>query len=86
MRTLSDTQKIFHQLADTEGSGGVKVVIENHDAWVHNDNVEASIIHALRMYAAKLARDPERAARIERQSKRLQQLVTPLRKRISSAG
>ena len=72
-----DSQDIFAQLAHTDGSGGVKCVIENHDAWTHADAVEAKLDAALR---ARLdhASDALRAARIARQRHALAPLVTRL--------
>jgi len=45
MRTLSSehSKGIFRQLASVEGATGVKTIIENHDSWVHNAQVQAEI-------------------------------------------
>jgi hypothetical protein len=80
----NDTRAIFHQLAALPGDGnaGVKCIIENHDAWVNSDEVQAA--PALRQQVAR--RDLARSTRIEAQRTRLQSLVTVLRHRVASAG
>lgn len=79
-----DTQAIFRQLAQTPGGGegGVKCIIENHDAWVHSEEVQAAL--AAKVRAGGDGGRSRDAARIEAQRARLQRLVTPLRRR--SAG
>lgn len=82
----NDSLAIFHQLAATpgDGSGGVKCIIENHDAWVHSEDVQAAITADLRLQLGR--RDDTRAARIDAQRARLESLVTVLRGRVASAG
>jgi hypothetical protein len=82
----SDSLEIFSQLASTpgDGSGGVQCIIENHDAWVHAEDVQAAITTTLRLQVAR--RDDARNARIESQRTRLQSLVTVLRTRVATAG
>jgi hypothetical protein len=79
----SDTREIFWQLAQTP-EGGVKCVIENHDAWVNADGVDDLLGAVVRMKVS--AGSGERAARIEAQRQRLIRLVTPLRRRAANAG
>ena len=79
----SDTREIFWQLAQTP-DGGVKCVIENHDAWVNADAVDDLLGAVVQMKVS--AGSGERAARIEAQRQRLISLVTPLRRRASNAG
>jgi len=86
MRRLSDTRAIFQQLAAAPGNGGVRVIIENHDAWIRNEEADGALTTALRVALVRSPRDPQRAARIERQRQRLLPLVTKLRSRLSSAS
>ena len=86
-RLSSETSRgIFRQLADVAGGSGVKTVIENHDAWLHNDATEAEITSAIRAEAAYRSRPPEIARRIDAQRRALVGLVTALPARISTAG
>jgi hypothetical protein len=86
MRMLHESHDIFQQLAQSDGPAGVKVLIENHDAWLHNQEADAPLIAALRVAAAQSVRDPARASRIERQRHNLQHLVTRLRIRTAAAS
>ena len=54
MGILSSQQSkgIFRQLADVDGGAGVKTVIENHDAWVHNESIAAEINATIVLAAA----------------------------------
>ena len=74
---LYDAQDVFAQIASTDGSGGVKTIIENHDAWTRCESVQAAVTAAVR---ARLERplDAGREARISRQRAALAPLVTRL--------
>lgn len=88
MRSLSSQQSkgIFRQLADVAGGAGVKMVIENHDAWVHNDEVEAEITIALCQATAARPRTPELSRRLAAQRRALAPLVNILPSALSHAG
>ena len=86
MDAFRDTQDIFEQLARTDGSGGVKTIIENHDAWTHNTAIEQALSAAVISRLAHMPRDPAREARIERQRHALASLSVRLKSRYSSAG
>ena len=88
MRELSSQQSkgIFRQIAEVDGAQGVKTVIENHDAWVHNDEVLEAIDAAMQMAAAARPRGPELTQRIARQRAALGSLVTRVPLRFSNAG
>ena len=81
---IFDAQDVFAQLARTPGSGGVKTIIENHDAWTHADAVYARLDLALRARLEQ-STDALRKARIERQRHALAPLVTRLPSRTSAA-
>ena len=84
MRELSHTKAIFQQLGNTPGGQGVKTIIENHDAWLHNDEIQISV--ALRAQLVAQRRPESVARRIEAQRSRLDRLVTRLPMRLSTAG
>jgi hypothetical protein len=86
MSLLPDSQAVFQQLAGAPAPGGVRAVIENHDAWLHADDVADAVAAAMRAQAARAGYDPGRSARIDRQRRSLQQLVTPLKLRRATAG
>ena len=86
MRRLSHTKSIFGQLRDTDGATGVKTIIENHDAWVHNDEVRAEITAALRARVGGQWRGDATMARIEAQRAKLASVVTRLQVRVGAAG
>jgi len=88
MHLLNDTQAIFEQLAHTpDGEGlAVRVVIENHDACFHNEEVGALVTAVMRARMAGMPRDVVQQARIDRQRRTLGVLVTPIKSRYVSAG
>ncbi len=86
MRMLSDSQAIFQQLAETSGDQGVNVIIENHDAWVQQDEVGEALTAAVRLQLSRNSRDEVLLQRIARQRKTLSTLTTQLRGRASRAG
>ena len=92
MRSFYDSQAVFEQLASLEasgseaGGGAVKCIIENHDAWIHNCQIETLLNAAHRLQIARSQRDEVVAARIRRQRASLGTLITRLPQRISSAG
>ncbi len=86
-RLSSETSRgIFHQLANVPGGSGVKTVIENHDAWLHNLAAEIEITSAIRAAAAHRLRPARIARRLARQRQSLASLVTHLPARLSTAG
>ena len=94
MRSIYDSHAVFEQLAslDASGSAGeaaggpVKCIIENHDAWIHNAQIETLLNAAHRLQIARAQRDEVVAAKIRRQRASLGTLITRLPQRISSAG
>ena len=81
---ILDAQDVFAQLARTPGSGGVKTVIENHDAWTHADATYVALNATLRARLEQSA-DVLHKARIERQRQALTPLVTRLASRTAAA-
>jgi hypothetical protein len=81
---ILDAHEVFAQLANTPGSGGVKTIIENHDAWTHADAVFARLDMTLRARLEQ-STDALRKARIERQRHALASLVTRLPSRKAAA-
>jgi len=86
MNRLCDTKQIFEQLADTDGSHGVKTLIETHDAWVHNEAVLSQISVAMRAQLARTHRPDAVARRIQQQRETLARLVLGRPQRSRSAG
>jgi hypothetical protein len=86
MRQLTDTRDIFAQLADTDGSSGVEMIVENHDAWVNNDAVMGKVSAAMRVQLARTPRPERVTQQISRQRSALAGLVTTLPARLSNAG
>jgi hypothetical protein len=86
MNRLCDTKEIFAQLADTDGSNGVKTLIETHDAWVHNEAVLEQISVAMRAQLARAQRSDALTRRIERQRDALANLVVRRPRQALSAG
>lgn len=86
MNRLCDTKEIFAQLADTDGSEGVKTLIETHDAWLHSDAVLEQISVAMRAQLARAQRSEPLARRIERQRDALARLVVRRPQQARSAG
>lgn len=86
MRTLSHTKAIFQQLRATDGATGVKTIIENHDAWLHNEDVCDEITVALRTQLSAQRRPDSVHQRIVAQRDQLARLVTRLPFRLSTAG
>jgi len=84
MEIFEDTQALFGQLAAIPGALGVKTLIENHDAWAHSEALPAMAAAWARL--AALPQSPALAARITRQRKALEPLVTRLSVRYASAG
>jgi hypothetical protein len=81
---ILDAQDLFAQLARTPGSGGVKTIIENHDAWTHADSVYARLDRTLRTRLEQCS-DALRKARIDHQRHTLAPLVTRLSSRSAAA-
>lgn len=88
MRRIARTHSkaIFRQLSQTEGATGVKTIIENHDAWLHNADVQAEITVATRLAVLNRPRGEVTAQRIARQRQSLAALTTRLPHRLSHAG
>jgi hypothetical protein len=86
MRTLSHTKAIFQQLRATDGATGVKTIIENHDAWLHNEDVRAAITIALRTQLTAQRRPDSVQQRIAAQRDQLARLATRLPLRLCTAG
>jgi len=88
MRTLGsqDSKGIFRQLAAIPGASGVKTIIENHDAWLHNAAAEAEITAQIRAIALYRLRPAEVMARLAAQREALAPLVTRLPMRFSHTG
>ena len=84
MRELSNTKAIFKQIGSTPGGLGVKTIIENHDAWLHNDEIQFTV--ALRTQLMAQRRPEAVARRIEAQRSGLDRLVTRLPVRFATAG
>jgi hypothetical protein len=84
MEIFDDTRALFGQLAAVPGAQGVKNLIENHDAWAHGETVAA--LRAAWTRLAAMPRDPALEARIVRQRKTLEPLVTRLSVCYASAG
>jgi hypothetical protein len=81
---LADSQDVFAQLAVTDGNGGVKTMIENHDAWTHAEQVQAAMDAAVRAHLQRPL-DVARQARIARQRDALARLTTRLPARHAAA-
>ena len=86
MEMFDDTKALFAQLADIPGTQGVKTLIENHDAWHHNDRILTAADATLRSRLINLQTDPVCLARIQQQRLRLQTLATQIGQRYASAG
>lgn len=85
--SLSQQSKgVFAQLSNVAGGAGVKVVIENHDAWLHNAETYAEVSAAVRLQAQHAARNQATAARLEKQRQALAALAIKLPVRQASAG
>ena len=87
MRQLASEQSrgIFRQLADLPGPTGVKTVIENHDAWLHNNEAQDEVTVALRQAAESRPKSPQVARRIMAQRQALNGMVVHLPHALSSA-
>ena len=83
---LSDSKEIFAQLAETDGAMGVQAIMENHDAWVHNEGVLRAITAAMRVQLERAPRGEIVSRKIARQRQSLAGLVTGVVGRMSSAG
>jgi hypothetical protein len=81
-----DHRGLFHQLAHTPGSAGVKTIIENHDAWLHNHELSALVSPAMRLEIVHRARAAGLTERIATQRAALAPLLTRLPRRLSDAG
>ena len=89
MSSLEDSKLIFQQLAqadDAAPGGGVRTIIENHDAWTHNASILSQLSIALRTHLTYASRPAPISQRIARQQRRLQSLVTTLPTRLPAAG
>jgi hypothetical protein len=88
MRKLASehTKGIFRQLGGVEGATGVKTIIENHDAWVHNAQVQDQITQAMRMQTMHKPRMAGVSERIARNRAALSGLVQRLPMRVGTAG
>lgn len=87
MRQIQSEQSrgIFRQLANLSEPTGVKTVIENHDAWLHNADVEEEIALAL-LALEHRSRPAETTKKMQAQRQALAGLVTRVPCRIASAG
>jgi hypothetical protein len=84
MDVYCDTQALFAQLAATPEPQAVKTLIENHDAWTHADALSAMRLVWARLEAQP--RDGVHEARLARQRRALNPLLTPLPIRYANAG
>ncbi len=71
---FDNTRAIFTQLGDFCSGPAVKTLIENHDAWTHNELVESLATARLHLQP----RDAATQARIARQRQALAPLVVRL--------
>lgn len=78
MDMLEDSQLLFAQLATVPESHAVKTLIENHDAWQHNETIMTALDRTLRTRLTTFPRDVIRDHRIQAQRHRLQPLITVL--------
>ena len=76
MDMLEDAQLLFAQLAAVPDTEAVKTLIENHDAWQHNDAALAALDRTLHTRLATFPRDVVRDERIHTQRQRLRNLAT----------
>jgi hypothetical protein len=83
METFCDTRALFQQIAQIEGDG-VKTLIENHDAWLHNGTSVAAANVAGRMLRAQLP--PAAGKQVAAQRNRLSPLLIRRQAPIASAG
>lgn len=83
MESYPDTQAIFRQLAACDSPGGVRTIIENHDAWSQGDELERAVTLAARR---QMLRGGFNESRVARQRARLRAVVVTLPARVSSAG
>ena len=78
MDMLEDSQLLFAQLAVTPDAQAVKTLVENHDAWGHNEAIASALDRTLRASLATFPRDRVRDERIHTQRQRLRPLITVL--------
>ena len=83
---IGQSRDIFAQVAEVDGSAGVRVIIETHDACLHAPEATLGVTAATRLSIERMSRPVGVAERIGLQRERLSPLVTALRGRAVQAG
>jgi hypothetical protein len=88
MRHLASEQSrnIFRQIAAVPGPAAVKTVIENHDAWLHNQDAVDELDAMLRRAVECRHRTDEQTRRIAAQRQALSAVAVVLPRSLANAG